>query len=391
MNKKIKRIIAIMLTISAFAVFEPAKYNELMLTKVYAADGIAGISGLMVGESSGSSTIKMYKNADYSTPIRFDGNTSKYYIKLRRYVNEFNVRATVDSGYTVKVIDKSDDNKEYDLEEGIPIKKLEDKTIRVEITNNVDSTTQSINLRVYREGEDGSTDEESTNSSIYLKDVTLSHSGYGIALNFKPETDTYNINVDESVNNIKVEVNPDDKDDKVRINDSSVEEGDGYKKVITINEGKNQIIIIVKNTDDERIYTINVTRGSNPKNSNENTGAKLNQWVKINGLWQYNDAAGNPVKSTWVQNYYLKADGNMATEWLNINGSWYYFGEDGAKKKGWQKINGTWYFLDTAEGKMKTGWYKDSDGKWYYLNSDGSMAYNTTISGYRFGSSGAWI
>ena len=39
---------------------------------------------------------------------------------------------------------------------------------------------------------------------------------------------------------------------------------------------------------------------------------------------------------------------------------------------------------------MKTGWVEVS-GKWYYLNSDGSMAANTTISGYKLGLDGAWI
>jgi len=391
MNKKIKRILAIALTISAFLVIEPAKYNDLMITEAYAAENL-GISDLKVCADTGSSSIKMYKNSDYSTPTRFESNIFKYYIKLSRYVGEFNVKASVDSGYTVKVIDKSDDNKEYDLEEGISVKKLNTETITVEITKNDDLSKRTVSLRVYRDGEDGSSNEEQdTNNDIYLKDVTLSHSGNSIKLDFKPETDTYNVDVDESINNIKVEVNPDNNDDKIRINESSVSESNGYKKIVTINQGKNELLIKVKNYDEERTYTINVTRGSNPENINENTSAKLNQWVKINGLWQYNDAKGNPVKNTWIQNYYLKADGNMAIEWLNINESWYYFGIDGAKKIGWQKVNGTWYFLDTAEGKMKTGWHKDSDGKWYYLDGNGSMAYSTTVGGYRLGSSGAWI
>ncbi len=391
MNKKIKRILAIVFTISTFAIFEPAKYNDLIITKAYAADNL-GISDLEICRDTSSSIIKMYKNADYSTPTKFESDNAKYYTKLYRYVNEFNIRASVDSGYTVKVIDKSDDDKEHGLEDGISIKQLETKTIKVEITKNDDLSTKSVTLKVFREGEDGNSSiGKDINNDVYLRDVTLSHSGDNIKLDFKPETDTYDVSVEESVNNIKVEVNPDDKTNKIRINDISVEETDGYKKIVTINEGKNELLIKVKNYDEERTYTINVTRGSNTENSNENTGAKLNQWVKINGLWQYNDATGNPVKNTWVQNYYLKADGNMATEWLNTNGSWCYFGTDGSKKTGWQKIGGTWYFLDTAEGKMKTGWYKDSDGKWYYLNGDGSMAYNTILGGYRLGSSGAWI
>jgi hypothetical protein len=33
----------------------------------------------------------------------------------------------------------------------------------------------------------------------------------------------------------------------------------------------------------------------------------------------------------------------------------------------------------------------DVDGRYYYLYSNGSMAYNTTIGGYKLGLNGAWI
>ena len=39
---------------------------------------------------------------------------------------------------------------------------------------------------------------------------------------------------------------------------------------------------------------------------------------------------------------------------------------------------------------MLTGWQKIA-GKWYYFYSDGAMAANTTIGGYRLGMDGAWI
>ena len=40
---------------------------------------------------------------------------------------------------------------------------------------------------------------------------------------------------------------------------------------------------------------------------------------------------------------------------------------------------------------MKTGWFQDTDGRWYYLNANGSMAANTTVDGYVLGANGAWI
>ena len=57
---------------------------------------------------------------------------------------------------------------------------------------------------------------------------------------------------------------------------------------------------------------------------------------------------------------------------------------------GWCNVGTSWYYLD-YDGAMKTGWFKDSDGKYYYLYQSGEMAVNTTISGYKLGNNGAWI
>lgn len=40
---------------------------------------------------------------------------------------------------------------------------------------------------------------------------------------------------------------------------------------------------------------------------------------------------------------------------------------------------------------MVTGWLQDTDGKWYYLNSNGAMAKNTTINGYYVDENGVWV
>ena len=46
-----------------------------------------------------------------------------------------------------------------------------------------------------------------------------------------------------------------------------------------------------------------------------------------------------------------------------------------------------WY---TEGSSWATGW-KLIDGNWYYFNSDGYMAHDTTIDGCKLGSNGAWI
>lgn len=40
---------------------------------------------------------------------------------------------------------------------------------------------------------------------------------------------------------------------------------------------------------------------------------------------------------------------------------------------------------------MQTGWIKDFNGKYYYLNSNGAMAYSTIVDGYKLGANGARI
>lgn len=391
MNNKIKRIIAFVLAIGAFSAMEPAKNFNLITTKAYATEDISGISGLKICKSSGDTSIKMYKNAGYTSSTTFKTDIYKYYVRLSDSVSKFNIRASVDSGYSVKVIDQSDDDEEYDLEDEISIKKDETKTIKVEITKDSDSSKQTVTLKLYRKDDEetnSDTTEEDTYGDVYLDDVTLSNSGDNIKLGFKPETTTYNINVGLNIDRVKIEVNKDEDDDRVKINGTTVDEENDYKKIVMLSEGENKIEILVKNDDESRVYKINITRGE----SSTSTNISKSKWIMVNGKWQYNDSNGNVVKNMWIQNYFVQADGNMATGWLNYNGIWFYLGNDGAKKMGWQFVNGKWYYLDTTEGKMLTGWMKDiKDGKYYYLNSDGSMAYNTTINGYRLGSSGAWI
>ncbi|MDU4853143.1 MAG: hypothetical protein E6X72_01945 [Clostridioides difficile] len=60
-------------------------------------------------------------------------------------------------------------------------------------------------------------------------------------------------------------------------------------------------------------------------------------------------------------------------------------------KTGWLRdSNGKWYYLN-EDGSMKTGWLKDNDGKWYYLNQSGEMIVDTVVDGYVLSSNGQWI
>ena len=122
-----------------------------------------------------------------------------------------------------------------------------------------------------------------------------------------------------------------------------------------------------------------------------------NAWEtkNVNGVvrWRYYGSDGRCVSNAWKQLpyketmfwYHFGADGYMDTGWFkDADGNWYYLnpvsdGTQGTMKTGWLKdADGNWYYLnpvsDGTRGAMKTGWLKDADGSWYYLNpvSDGT-------------------
>lgn len=123
-----------------------------------------------------------------------------------------------------------------------------------------------------------------------------------------------------------------------------------------------------------------------------------NAWEtkNVNGVvrWRYYGSDGRCVSNAWKQLpyketmfwYHFGADGYMDTGWFkDADGNWYYLnqasdGTQGTMKIGWFKdTDGNWYYLnpvsDGTRGAMKTGWFKDVDGNWYYLNpvSDGTQ------------------
>ena len=138
--------------------------------------------------------------------------------------------------------------------------------------------------------------------------------------------------------------------------------------------------------------------GSDSDREDTDRNVARNAWKtkKVNGVvrWRYYDSDGRRVSNAWKQItdngmmnwYHFGADGYMDTGWFkDADGNWYYLdpvsdGVQGTMKTGWFKdTDGNWYYLnpvsDGTRGAMKTGWFKDVDGNWYYLNpvSDGTQ------------------
>ena len=119
-------------------------------------------------------------------------------------------------------------------------------------------------------------------------------------------------------------------------------------------------------------------------------------WVKSGNTWYFYNQTGALVRNAWAGNYWLGADGRMATNAWVDNGR-YYVGTDGAwvknaqkqatTKQGWVQSGNTWYYYNNGSLVVN---------KWignYWLGADGKMATNSWVDNSRYyvGANGAWI
>jgi glucan-binding YG repeat protein len=396
MNKNVKRIIALALVFGTVSAVAPATHVNLLTTKAYATDenGNTSLDSLSLETSSGS-TIKLYSDSDYDSDSRLDESDTPdedtYYAKTSsstinintdgpnsRYVKVFKGTSnstkgksissdiSLSSGTTTLVVrvyyNKPDSDVRYDDDSDVS----SEYKIKVKYTGS-DLDTEAVAASDY--------------DDIYLDRLSVD----GESISLSESKINYSYNVASNVDKVTIKAAPKDEDyDTVTIDGSTVDHSDYYKKTVSLDTGDNKIKIEVEDDNSNyREYTLNIIKGTTSSTSTNTTNeaspstttTKYNQWVQVNGKWQYNDALGNPIRNmlfndrNYGKTYYLQADGNMATGWINTGGKWYYFGTDGA---------------------MLTGWIIDG-GKYYYLYSDGSMASNTTIGLYKLGTSGAWV
>lgn len=101
-------------------------------------------------------------------------------------------------------------------------------------------------------------------------------------------------------------------------------------------------------------------------------------------LYEYDGGSGTGAFK-YIENN--KAVKEWYWERERVNNGWNY--DTGWKQHmGWENYENTWYYYNN--GVMQTGWIYDN-GNWYYCYSNGKMASNTTIDGYKLNSNGAWI
>lgn len=153
--------------------------------------------------------------------------------------------------------------------------------------------------------------------------------------------------------------------------------------------------------DNDNFIDINVEDGQNYivseiKLQEKNVATELtsdNGWKQVQEKWTYikdGKTAIGWIKDTDGKWYNIDSNGFMKTGWhKDSDGKWYSLSQNGAMRTGWFRDNNEkWYLLNNS-GAMVTGWIQNGN-KWYYLNYDGSMAVDTTVNGYYVNKSGEW-
>lgn len=432
MNKNINRIIAMVLAIGGISAVTPASNVNLFTTKAYASSEDADTLDNLELQNEDDDNIELYEDSDYSEEVDNDeveeGET--YYVETSSDTvqidnidgaDEDNVRIFKDSSETA-----------YEVGEDISIS--EDTTLSVRIYedaydeyNDYDDANDSDYNEYEIEIEYTGDDDEDENDDYTLDSLELYDEDDDALELYEDEEYDEEIDSDEvdegetyytKTSSDVVTIETDGPDDSyIKIFKSTLDSAKGVDPgdSISVSGDKTLTVRIYSEEPDSDItyeededvigeYTIKLEYEEDDSSTTDtseaedesseitvtsydtannniaidnlvNTNIAVNQWVQVNGQWQYNDILGQPLKNTWFydrsleKSYYLQADGNMATGWLSNNSKWYYLGSDGAMKTGWQLVSGTWYYLD----------------------SQGVMASNTTINGYKLGSTGAWI
>jgi len=278
MNKNIKRIITLTLTISSFSVISaitPGIALDITTKPVYASSYSPNDGELK------SLTVKSTNGDSLDLRDGYNGSTVKlnddknYYAKLADDSDGIKINAAVKgTDYIVRIFtsDKTDatginSGEEISIGKGNTTlyvrvyeslaeyrkAKDQDKNVTIckeEYTINVMKTTASSH-------------EDNTQDPIYLGNIELNKGD----ITFLKQRTSYDIKVDSSVSEIKITAPPETTGDRVRIDGSLVDDSSNYEETVSLDNGKNEIKIkVTDDKDNQRTYTLNITRGSSSDN-----------------------------------------------------------------------------------------------------------------------------
>ena len=147
--------------------------------------------------------------------------------------------------------------------------------------------------------------------------------------------------------------------------------------VTSLADAVSKINISISNIDTGKLNELSAMVGdlSNSSSTSNNYKTAGNNWK-----WQQ----GQGGKWWYGEDYREDGDYAYASGGIyNINGKQYKFDDDGYMITGWQQDNNdnwTYFETDDDNGQMvKSQWRQHSDGKWYYLTYDGTMAKDAIV------------
>ncbi|MZK52798.1 cadherin-like beta sandwich domain-containing protein [Clostridium beijerinckii] len=372
MNKNVKKIIIFTVISTTFYTWMPSTISiGEQCAYAYSGDEITSLD-----LTSEGSILSIYnsitRKGDYRVK-KGDKIPVVIYSKIPSNKTSFNLSTIETKAADIRVFVGNENIKLSDIYGKINIAEGQSKTIYIRLydSKNASDSNYSLEYELVVEREmndedsviDGDTEETIDDNTITLKNyddiylnrlVLFDPNSNKIDFSFDKTEPVQNINVDENISYINVKAVPEQQSYKLSINDKDLDPSDDKDtRLVSLDEGKNIIKIRIINSDHKtREYYLVVTRGNSSQVVSNNNTTATNQSSQAVSCWQYR-----------------KADGTLAVGWTLIENDWYYF--------------------DTS-GAMKTGWIKDSSGKWYYLRESGTMAKNTTIDGYKLGSDGTY-
>ena len=383
MKKIIKGIFIIILTICSIAGIESMMLFDLAYVKVYAEvnEDKPCLKSIYVSQGN---------------DIEFSKNVYSYIVDVSEEEQEIFLRAKPeDENYVVRIngqVVTKDDKYKKTVELNMGKNK-----ILIEVSRN-EKFSDDDYYKSLKDGDQENNDQKDTDKkenndadiseyvvyvyrggpeTVYLKNITIDERNIG----FSKSNNCYNLDIDEESNPVEFQFSKFDEEDTIFVNNNLLKNSSTLKiKFKGIGKYTVTVDVIDNETQRKGTYVFNIYYGIEvtPNVADSiNSVLKPNQWVIVNGRWQFNDSLGQPLKNQWHYDdkykgyFYFNGRGNMKTDWITLKGNTYYLGNDGKMQTGWVKYENEWYYLD-ENGVMRTGWIKDNDN-WYYMNRDGSM------------------
>lgn len=385
MNKNIKRIIALALIIGGVSAVCPTNYSIFTTAaKASIADGYK-LTDLKLITSSGIN-LDLYKDSDFNDKLSGALEVDKtYYTTTSASSVVINSIAGADKD-NVRIFKESSDAA-YKIGDDISISAEITTILKLRVYKNVYDENVNYSSSDYDQYTIEVKNIKAEDNNIYLSNLTLSNGN----IEFNKADTSYKFNVPLDVDSIIVQAIPENDAYTVKIDGTTINKDDDYKKTVSLSTDNTTIQVIVSDVNgNTKTYTLKVVRTDETKEKKKGNNGLHNGWR------DKNVAGNNGLHKGWTKENgawrYLDSDGKMKKGWFkDTDESWYYLGNDGNMKTSWFKDeDGSWYYLN-GNGKMITSWFKDADGNWYYFHSSGKMAKNTTINGYYVNASGAWV